>query len=331
MFDSGRYGITRQVLLWGLAAIGGLSLAGFVLTLVLAGTGRTAPEGSFLASIAAVLSRKGSISVAAEPATVPSGEAFHLSWVHETRRRGTYRLTIDCPPGVAVRQVNRDGTGCNTARGVGPDRFLVLSVTNRNPEPEEVRVSVTFEEEGVSAQGFFGGFTLVTVQPVSSPARTTTPPPPPPRISRTPAPPPAAGAAPVPTGPRLPDLAVRIIDVGTTTPEAQQFFPATRIRRSDVAAVLFEVSNVGNAPAPEWQFEAWLPIETSTFNSGTQPSLPVGGSVRFILGFSGLFTPGSFGPGGEFRVTMRVDPQGEVREANEENNSAVTTLPVVSD
>ncbi len=336
MFDS-RPGLFRRLLLTGLAIAGAIAL---IIGIVTALGGKPQSQDGFFAAIAAIFSRQETISVRAEPSEISSGGVFRFSWDHQTKRRGSYRLLTSCPAGVEVRQVHRDIKLCNTDLPLTPDLALLLSATNRNPDPAELKLFVVFEEGSARANTFFGGFTVVQVRPASPPISATPPssagPPPPvigrpvPRPSEPPRFPPPPPREP-PPGPRLPDLAVRIIDVGTTTPDAKQFFPATSIRRSDITAVLFDVSNIGGTSSPEWQFEAFLPIETSTFNSGLQPPISAGGAVRFILGFSGLSNPGASGPGGSFRVTVNVDPKNEIKEGNESNNSAVTTLPVAFD
>ncbi len=336
MFEYGTQGILRRFIFPALAVIGASAIIIFFLALIGAGLGgvRSPAGNGLLAAITAVFSREESIRVEAKPDAIPSGSSFHLSWVHETKRRGTYRLLAGCPLGVEIRQLNRDAKLCAVETEVHPDQFLLLSATNQNAEPSEVRLNIMFSEEVAKANRSFGAFVIVRVEPASKLKLTLSPTPP---LARTPpptavgAPPPPREPSPLPVGPRLPDFTVRIIDVGTTTPDAKQFFPAAAIRRSDVAAVLFEVSNTGGAPAPAWQFEAFLPVETSTFNPSVQPPIPAGGAVRFILGFSGLYSPGAAGPGGSFLVTVNVDPKNEIKELNENNNSAVETLPVVFD
>lgn len=323
----------RRIGLIGLALIGALAL----LILAIALIARPSPQGNgLLAALGSIfLSPTESISVTANPDEVPSGGTFHLSWRHETERGGRYEMMLTCPDGVSVHKANRpEETLCNKTAAVDPDLFLLLSAFNKNKESAALRAAIFFNPDSGGGSDLFGGFVLVTIGSESKPETKTTAVQRPTPSAPSPAPVsrPSVPVQPVPvlvapSAPSLPDLAVRVIDTGTTTQDAKQFFPAASVRKTDLAAVLFEVSNLGRVPIQEWSFEAWLPIESSTFKSVLQPSLPAGASVRFVLGFSGLYVNPA---GAEYKVTIRVDPESRIKELSEDNNSAIRVLSVVN-
>lgn len=118
-----------------------------------------------------------------------------------------------------------------------------------------------------------------------------------------------------------PDLAVRILQVGTLISPTNLISPQTQFTYSDTVGIKFEIRNDGDANTGTWYFTATLPsLSTPTYNSGSQISLKPGESIIFTLGFSNL-TNQNFST-----ITINVDPQNNVQEEAEHNNIVTSTI-----
>lgn len=114
------------------------------------------------------------------------------------------------------------------------------------------------------------------------------------------------------------DLTVRITDVGyLRSSDTDSFVSSNEVPDNRRGAVKFTVTNAGTNVSGRWEMEAKLPTSPSlTYdNFGLQRSLNPGDEIDFVLGFD---RPRS----GDNRViTITVDPDRDVRESDEGNNS----------
>lgn len=122
-----------------------------------------------------------------------------------------------------------------------------------------------------------------------------------------------------------PDLIGYILAVGTIDADTDEFIATSSVDRSGVAAVRFEVRNIGTKDTGPWTFEATLPT-TSTYTfrpSGVQQSLSPGERVEYTLSFDRL-RRSSTG-----RVLINIDPKDELDEFTRDNNQIETTLSII--
>ena len=130
------------------------------------------------------------------------------------------------------------------------------------------------------------------------------------------------------TGPLtgLPDLSVHIIAVGylETAGVTVSFFASSTVPKGKQGAVKFTITNLGTNTSGTWSFSAELPTSPSyTFESSNQTALLPGEHIDFTLGFD----RGREGAGRE--VTVSVDQDHRVSEANEANNSQTATVTIL--
>lgn len=118
-----------------------------------------------------------------------------------------------------------------------------------------------------------------------------------------------------------PDLAVRVLQVGTLNTANNLITSKTTFNYGEMVGVKFEVRNDGDANTGIWNFTAALPsITNPSYTGPTQFSLRPGESIQFTLGF----TNSSNQYNGS--IVIKADPSNIVAESNENNNSTVTTI-----
>ncbi len=120
--------------------------------------------------------------------------------------------------------------------------------------------------------------------------------------------------------PEAADLSVRILSIGVIDRITGDIIPRQPMSPDELVAVRFTIENRGGAPTGPWTFDAQLPMmaPNSAYVSPTQASLPPGGSIENMLRFTYAV------PGGLFSVY--VDQNNQVRESNEENNTASVSI-----
>lgn len=121
----------------------------------------------------------------------------------------------------------------------------------------------------------------------------------------------------------MPDLSVELISIGTIGYNGI-FQPSYVVRPSDRGALTFAVTNRGTKESGPWYFHAQLPIAGGyPLHSGAQTSLAPGSRAEIRITFDQL-TPGNH------VVSVYVDPRNFIRERIENNNTLITSFPVVS-
>jgi hypothetical protein len=125
----------------------------------------------------------------------------------------------------------------------------------------------------------------------------------------------------------LPDLQTSEVVTGyLANGSNDSFVPAHVIPAGARAAVQFTVSNVGTNATGQWGFIAQLP-ETAgyVFTSPVEENMNPGGHILFTLAFDQV----QIAPGPQV-VTVQADPNNQILESNEGNNSASAAFEVAS-
>ncbi|MDD5068901.1 MAG: CARDB domain-containing protein [Candidatus Pacebacteria bacterium] len=139
----------------------------------------------------------------------------------------------------------------------------------------------------------------------------------------------------------LPDLAIRVIGIGTVDPYTGAFRPTGQLYSNQRVGVQFEVRNDGGTATGRWAFNADLPTNAdSSFESDLQPSLRPGERIIITIGFDNLDTNYSddyryddyrYDYRGNYTapVTITLDPDRDIRESSENNNTLRISIPIV--
>lgn len=129
---------------------------------------------------------------------------------------------------------------------------------------------------------------------------------------------------PVPVLTGLPDLTVDIIATGyLTSTDTRTFTTSDTVPDGLRGAVKFSITNVGTNSSGRFDFDATLPTTRAyTFTSDYQDSLLPGEKIEYVLGFDRARS------GDERTITIDVDPNGNVKESSESNNSDSKTVKI---
>lgn len=124
----------------------------------------------------------------------------------------------------------------------------------------------------------------------------------------------------------LPDLSVTIIATGYLTGDSTDtFVPANIIPPGARPAVKFSVADNGTNSTGPWNFLAMIPTLNGTvFSSPIEPSLNPGDHTVFTLGFN------QAAPGPAQTITVAADPNNQIIESNESNNSASAAVTITA-
>lgn len=122
----------------------------------------------------------------------------------------------------------------------------------------------------------------------------------------------------------LSDLTVTIVSTGyLTSVDTASFVKASTVPSGQRGAVKFVIKNVGTNASGRFDFEATLPTSSSyTFTSDFQASLLPGETIEYVLGFDRARS------GEDRAIKIIVDEDNDVKESNENNNSANTTVDI---
>ena len=122
----------------------------------------------------------------------------------------------------------------------------------------------------------------------------------------------------------LSDLTIAITTKGyLTSSDTTSFVKADSVPSGARPAVKFTITNIGTNLSGRFTFKAPLPTSsTYTFTSDSQDSLLPGEHIDYVLGFDRART------GDSRDITITVDPDKLIVEANERNNSDSITLDI---
>lgn len=253
------------------------------------------------------------------PTEAISGDPLTVSWKYTPTTTGSYAVLYQCRTGFQFVTYSANNSynaiPCGSAFNTGSAStsiavIPVLDGTTTTP----VSLTVLYIPTGIGAQTT-GTATInihagsLVMAPATTPAKTTT--------TTTKAKTTVVHRA---TGPA--DLSVHIVAVGVIDPGTGAFIARTPTSPSDMAAVEFDIANVGNSSTGTYYFQAQLPTQSGyNYQSPAQASLAPGDHVLNTLRFTQVAAGG-----GTFTVT--VDPAGNVADYNANNNYASQFVPM---
>lgn len=131
------------------------------------------------------------------------------------------------------------------------------------------------------------------------------------------------GTAPAPLS-GLSDLTVENVITGyLTTANTTSFVKSNTVPDGERGAVKFSVFNRGTNVSGRFEFEVELPTTKAyTYNSGNQQSLNPGERIEYVLGFD------KTKDGDNRTITITVDPDKDIKESNEGNNTRSVTVDI---
>lgn len=332
---------SRKTVFFSLIALATVLIAGGVVAFTVGGP---TDFVSLLASL--VTPTRERIFFTTELSPVTPRTIVRLLWDQEgiSQETGTYRFSYPCTA-EGVTFTLRDGTPipCNDGAEIGAISPLdVIPSTRSTTTPVTLFVSISFIPDGTGDTSVTGSVSL-TVEPerplAAIPSSTPTPTPTPQNPPRTPS---SGGVAPraggetvstyqfptgsstettialppgpIPTG--TPDLALRVIAVGTVNATGTAFTARTTIPKGERAAIVFDVTNQGKGRSAPWNFFVHLPtLEPYLFRSVTQNALLPGERVRFTIGFSDIRE-------GTTSAVLTIDPDNVLNDADRSNDHA---------
>jgi hypothetical protein len=260
-----------------------------------------------------------SITITA-PKTATSSEPFTVSWKYAQPTKGNFALLYGCTSGAQLAILQSDAqinVACGKAFTVSATDKLSLLPTLTGTNQAHVPLSILFVPSATGTKAESGvtiainpssGTTAQTPTMTQQVSQTTT------STPRTTTRSSSQGVH--ANGPA--DLSVRIVEVGTIDPSTGEFIDRAPTPY-DIAAVKFDISNVGGTATGPWYFSADLPTQSGyAYTSPQQASLAPGAHILNTLRFNEII------PGGTFTVT--VDPNGAIRESTKANNTAAVTV-----
>lgn len=121
-----------------------------------------------------------------------------------------------------------------------------------------------------------------------------------------------------------PDLAVKLLDVGTIDRYTKQFSQTQYANAGDEIGIRFEITNIGNSASGMWSFKATLPSATTpSYQSDSQVSLNPGDKIQYVLGFD---TPVNTGANSAY---IAIDPLAYTTDSDTSNNSLTIPLTII--
>ncbi|MBU2158912.1 hypothetical protein KKD81_00810 [Patescibacteria group bacterium] len=122
----------------------------------------------------------------------------------------------------------------------------------------------------------------------------------------------------------LPDLVIENITTGyLTSSDTSTFRASSRVPDGERGAIKFTIANRGTNLSGRFEFDAELPTSRSyTYHSGNQDSLKPGERIDYVLGFD------QAREGDDREITVTVDPDRDISESNEGNNSRSVTIDI---
>ncbi len=122
----------------------------------------------------------------------------------------------------------------------------------------------------------------------------------------------------------LSDLTVENVVTGyLTSSNTNSFVKSNTVPDGERGAVKFSVFNRGTNVSGRFEFEVELPTTKAyTYNSGNQQSLNPGERIEYVLGFD------KTKDGDNRTITITVDPDKDIKESNESNNTRSVTVDI---
>ncbi len=122
----------------------------------------------------------------------------------------------------------------------------------------------------------------------------------------------------------LPDLVVENVVTGyLTSTNTSSFRAADEVPDGERGAFKFTIRNQGTNASGRFEFDATLPTSRAfTYSSSIQQSLNPGERIEYVLGFDRTKD------GENRKITITVDPDEDIRESNEGNNTRSVTIDI---
>lgn len=284
------------------------------------------------------------LTLEAQPATVPSDEHTVFTWDHANKtKEGFYEIRYPCNPEVRLHKVSGEMIPCDAEFKIDTARSLAVIPASNASSSVSLLVSISFVEKESENKRVTGSTVLSILPKKTEPAPTTTPPKveaprpvpatPQPIIqpgtpSTTYYPSSSGGTVRPPLDPSgVPDLSIQILATGivstTTASTAESFTPKSSVLQGERPAIQFSVKNIGTNESGEWNFNAQIPtsLEGGDFTSASQQSLRPGDFVIFTIAFDVLRNTG------ENRARFLVDPSARItKDPNRQNNEATAII-----
>lgn len=256
-----------------------------------------------------------------ESRTIASGEPFALAWKNN-RNAGIYEFSYICTDGFSFETEAGELINCDDPfTFINTDNTLALVPVSLDNRFIDVSVTLAFkaDESGADADGTIF-LTVINENVTDSRSAfdedTST--------DSTPEAPQSdtliiggSSGAPISLF-GLPDLSVRILEIGTIDKSTGDFVATSTVVRGEKAAVRFEVINVGTNVSGFWNFRAILPTTSvpEYKPKELQASLNPGGRILYTITFDRLkhATEGLF--------TIEIDPDSVLNEVTRTNNRA---------
>jgi hypothetical protein len=259
------------------------------------------------------------------PAQATSSEPFVVSWKYAPSTKGNYALLYQCNASTKIAIVESDAqidVTCGKAFTVSATNKLSLLPTLTGTTSVKLPLSIMFMPSATGTKA--EGGTTITIHPRAGAAQVALAPEGISQTSSTQASTTHATAHATSSqthsthaeGPA--DFSVRIVAVGAIDPQTGIFIDRAPTQ-NDIAAVKFDIGNVGGTATGPWYFSADLPTQNGyAYTSPRQASLAPGAHILNTLRFNQII------PGGTFSVT--ADPQNQINESTNENNTAAVTI-----
>lgn len=299
-----------------------LAVAGFIILIAIVVWGAFHFLNIASSGFSSLLSRNSTstVQITLSSRTVASGQPLDVSWKYSpSGTGGFFALMYQCREGFQFRGINAAGVvspiPCGAPYTVGDSsaKSVRLVPVLGGTAPADIPFSIMYTQGGTAtgtstqpaATTRAQGNTTVTVTPQAGmPIATSTLP-----VTGS-----LPGATTVKAPVGKPDLMVRIIAIGMIDPYTGAFVNRMPTSKNEVAAVKFDIANVGAGPSGMWYFTAQLPTYPATpYVSPAQNSLGRGDHIENTLRFNQV-SPN----GGTFSVT--VDPSNAISELSESNN-----------
>jgi hypothetical protein len=262
------------------------------------------------------------------PANVTSGQPVTISWKYSSTEKGNFAFVYECKNGLSIKSAGNP-IPCGNAYTVGNLTSLTLTPTLSNAiASTSMPISVAFLPSATSSKLVQGSAVIAvhaatssqnnsggTVRPTPTPTPSPTPTPNPvPTTTPTPTPAPTPNPTPTPVYKTPADLRVDIMAIGMIDPNTGLFVNRMPSSPGDIAAVQFNIANVGGSTSGAYHFSANLPtIGGYIYNSPVQAPLAPGSHVVNTLRWT------ESAPAGTFTVTVSGD-------GNTSNNFASATF-----
>lgn len=298
--------------------------------------------GNAFTSVTGIFDGEDEMELSVSPQTPVSGEIVTVSFDKKGTDNGSYSFSYDCVEGVNFEILAPSGNSrtfafCNTPTTFADNgNYVRVIPTLINKEVVSVPIKIEFTKNNESKVSATGEAQITILKTsggsnnggngTANPPATTTPPATKPPVSNPPAGNPGYVIVPAPRPAffyGFADLKVNILEVGTINKFTGVFTASSNIAASDRVAVRFEVVNAGTNVAGNWRFNASLPIEpTYLYPAGPQPQLFPGDKIIYTLGFDNIQNRAI----NQFSII--VDPDNQVIESNELNNTAITNIAI---